>query len=440
MGEAILNIFSFTGWQNLDILSAFVFNPGILVAILFITLISFTLVSESLRLADEFANSIGQGIGEDTVLKGIKQLTISTIKYIGGGVQRELKSHAGLRSYDRALRAAKGRLPAVDADGPPPVLPKNVEPADLDVPTLLYYYAVQEQVKAAGTYRTPNGAPPVVDRPHSIAPALVPEDAERDRKDWDEYTRSSKQGGIFVKAELMRADRRGYMNLGAVKMDKLDRIIRSEDPEKALKDAGDADISAFVEKLRHNPAFARNPKASPVVQIRIAMRGGEIADELSKVQSVPARDKAALSAAIVDGTTEELFKQRPDLKKIYDGVSSAVDAKPYKDKKKLANLEYRMNLRERYEDDPHRHEITPKDVMIGILSERIRGIQDEIANLGVFDGEFKRGGLNRQLGKYRKKLDAIKEQDNSDLADQVDSAVAKRRKRLRNKRIWRLMD
>lgn len=74
------------------ILLTLITNPTIIISTLFVCLISFSLLSKSIQLADKFSSAIGSGVQNDTILNRLQKLTISTIRYINSGVSRELKS------------------------------------------------------------------------------------------------------------------------------------------------------------------------------------------------------------------------------------------------------------------------------------------------------------------------------------------------------------
>ena len=442
MGKALGNIFSFTGIQNLDVLSVFVFNPGILIAILFITLISFMLISESLKLADEFADSIKKGIGEDTVLKGIKTLTLSTIKYIEGGVKRELKGHAKMRSYDKAVERARKKLPRDDEGRllPPPNLP---DVSDLDADTVLDYWAAQEDRKASGVSNGANAAP----GQHVLPPELRPGVVEADRRDWSEYKEARRKEDEVINDRLNRYGLKTarIMAKGNAQMLKsLEDVLRDDDPQRALDELKDpkvkADINGFMRDLRDEDEFKGRPE-SPLIQIKEAARANarnsELETKLLGLQSVSSADKSDLIAALKDGSVEQLVARRPELGGIYASVAKSVDSMAYKDKKKLAGLEYRVKLRENYEASPRRREITPKDVMLSLATEEIEEIQDEIDGLGALDGNIRRAWLSHRLKKFRKRLDDIREKTDAELVDELDDAVAARNKRIRRNRMMK---
>jgi hypothetical protein len=439
-------IFSFTGLQNLDVLSVFVFNPGILVAILFVTMISAMLISKSLSLADEFANSIKTGIGEDTVLKGIKKLTLSTIKYIEGGVQRELKDHARKRSYDKSVDRARGKLPR-DDDGrlvPPPA---EIDISGLDTDTVIDLYAAQEDAKAAGTYRTPSGAPIAVPGGHPLGAGLRPGVLERDNNDWNEYREARRKEDEVINDRLNRyglKPARIMKNGNARMLKALDDVLHDPDPAKALGELKDpkvrADIVEFVNDLKSEDEFKDRPE-SPLLQIKAAAvanaRNYEFESRILGLQSVSSADKSDLVAAIKNDRVDALLVRRPELGKVYARVAKDIASMAYKDRKKFADLEYRVKLRENYELSPRRGEITPRDVMLSLASEEIEEIQGEIDALGSLDGNLRRAWLSHRLKKYKKRLEDIKEKTDDELLDELDDAIAERKKRMKRNRIWR---
>ena len=88
---------------NLVALTQILFNPVLIMSMIFTTLISWTLLTESVAMADKVSSSLYSGVNDDNILNGLKQLTITSIKFLKGGVQRNISRYKELETTRKNL-------------------------------------------------------------------------------------------------------------------------------------------------------------------------------------------------------------------------------------------------------------------------------------------------------------------------------------------------
>ncbi len=75
-------------------------NPGMFVAILLTTLISWMLLTESISMSDKFSSALYSGVGDDNVFKGIQAILKSTFVFVRSRVKRDI---IGYRKFTKKI-------------------------------------------------------------------------------------------------------------------------------------------------------------------------------------------------------------------------------------------------------------------------------------------------------------------------------------------------
>ncbi|MCR5506375.1 MAG: hypothetical protein K6F04_00840, partial [bacterium] len=429
-------------------------NVGILIAMVFTTLVSWMLLSQSIKKADSFSNSLYSGISNDSILNGLKKLTMSTIKYVKSGAKRDVDFYKKMKNTRDAIRnenkekeldARKSQITnwekEIFEDG-------NTEHL-FDVP-------VEDVVDTFDAIR--NDENKITENTEAIYPQTK-EDSEKTRmvpfapmnpnirKNQEELQSLQQPETEFIEDQIASPE---YKELPQETKQEMATVILSNNTE---------DLNNFVQEPKVAEMFASinaTPKEDDEIVNDKFITSNLIAtdvkslDELSnpmvKLQAVYIRQKIIDEIKTLPKEEQKTIKKfmnltkKPNLsnpenkkeydkqKQIYAKLEDKVKTDLLKKQKQINELiEQRKNL-QKY--NKVKSNLTVKNVIQSVKNDELNDIKAELETINITD-VVKRSYLRRKLKKLEEDINAINEKDNLELEDEYDSIIENWRKNKR---------
>ena len=445
-----------------DLLNLFISNTGMFIAIMFTTLISWMLLSESNKMADTFADSLYSGVKNDAILKGLKTLTLSTIKYIKNGAKRD---QAIYLKMEEAKKIGKGQnspnnqgnsndsaLSASIIDLPPEVLVERFNNQRLNT-----YTPAQQPSQYPSPF---NGTGPRVEFGNY--------ELQQVNMKINQSNSITKPISEFVNKKLEGFNE--YKNLSADEKTKVQNIIFL-DSEQEIQEVEQStpNIAKLVEKIRDDEFVSKklndgtsifpytnnqSVSLSPFSQLKEEYVQYEI---LRNIHNLKKSDRKAVQKFITEGKSfvntnkdkHGLQFENKSAKKEYEKLEQEIKSRIRSQKRELDAIGPLDNLLKEQQELTKIHnmfgqtKLTAKNVIQAIKQDELNDLINEIDN---FDGEnLLQKGLNtatygpyisylrKQVKKLEKDINNINEKDNSELEEEYDNIVEKWQKKKKRK-------
>jgi hypothetical protein len=237
-----------------------------------------------------------------------------------------------------------------------------------------------------------------------------------------------------------------YHGMAPEKKAKVREIIMSDNPDKAMREAGDKDIESLAETVRKGTRTRFQgtyktiaPMKNAFSDVKSQVQKAELISAVEDMHSLstPERetDKITIVAAVNDGNTSRL---KAEQRKMLQDIEADVKARLYKDKKKIDAVKERIHMKENFERY-HKEGITAKDMIRRIAIEEVEDVEVEIDRLEDLDpsGEsdrIKSFLIRRHLAKLKRKIEEIEDKEEFELEDELEDEIAKRNKRRKRMR------
>ena len=260
LGQSALQVIGLSS-NSINLLKMYL-NPAMVVAILLSTMLSWLLLTGSISMADKICGSLPfySGVGDDTIFNGLKNLTVSSIKFITGGASREV---LGFRKYEGIQKSLSDKVAKDVAEQQQSERKSKVEKWESDVfehGDLTHLYDLPSEIIVDRFEQTQN--PPAVfpqprefyDNPEnaSLSPYRI-EKMEKIQKTNDEIALITKPQQQFIDDKFANIDE--YKNLPQDKKEKLRSTLFETGPtsnEKIMEIAGDSDISKLLNVVQQD--------------------------------------------------------------------------------------------------------------------------------------------------------------------------------------------
>ncbi|MDR1009156.1 MAG: peptidoglycan DD-metalloendopeptidase family protein [Rickettsiales bacterium] len=395
-----------TGVPNIGIITTFLLHSGAIVAIMFVCMACFMLLGASIKLADDFSGKIASGVSDgDVVLSGVKQMTISTIRYIQHGVSREVSGYLKGKALKKELTGAglarrNSQNAAAAAEG----LEAPAGGGDLGALPLDYKVEIYQQQNAE--------------------PSSTSADS------------GSEESPIAEgKAKLAGLEKQAAARADFVK----DKLEESE-VFRALSEEKKAEVVNAA--ISQNPAASASPEAAavaadlapasgaagaePFAEIKEEWERGELIEELKGHKDV--------AEAVANGTTDKLKGKALD---ILQRARREVENREYKNARRLEKMREEIALAEgAIAGGTAAPKIAGSDLLRELYIDESKWLDEKSERLDPLgDDWIERKLLKRQMDKLNKKIAILNEsEDDEDMKLEVEKAIKAFHKRQKYRR------
>lgn len=453
--------------STLDLLNLFISNTGMFVAIILTTLISWMLLTESNKMADSFADSLYSGVKNDTILKGLKTLTLSTIKYIKDGAKPDQEIFIKMKEAKKIGKKQIGKKQNDTYTGGNSTSTSTSSSSIIDLPPEVLVDRFNNQ--RLNSY-TPNPQPQPL---YGLGPQ------NRFRNDIDELKKVNmkidrvntinKPKNDFINSKLERFDE--YKNLSSDEKMKVQNIIflDSNQEFKEVEQSTPA-IAELVNKIRDSEIVSKNRNDgtaiftytnvdkqyfsdSPFEQLKEEYVRHEI---LQNTRNLKDSEKKSIRNFITNGQsftntnpqTGQKFKNQSaeqQYKKLEQEIKSTIRSQKIELDSigSLNNLLKEQNELTKIHNVLGQTKLTAKSVIQSIKQDELNDLIKEIDNL---DGTtlLQRGintamhapyisHLRKQVKKLEKEINNINEKNDLELEEEYDEIVEKWQKKKKRK-------
>lgn len=401
------------------ILISLLTNPKILISTLFVCLISYTLLSTSIQMADKFSSAIGKGVQKDQILNGLKKFTISSIRYITSGVERkelgtvskakwmqDKITYAGEKAKEKLLKKKQKKN-------------EDITIYDLPVSEAINLYEEGNSLDESEIIDFENK--------ESYASKSTEEVVEEYEDRLAEYTKMNEERRDFVDNKLEEYE--GYKNLTEDEKSKVISAVISDDATAMQNLSGNKNIERVINKVQSS---ATPNQPNPFSQIKKDLEKHELKKYIAENKDLSDTQKQTFIDYVEKGT-----KLTPADTKVMEKFEQEVKSKNYKEAQRLKKMQSYVDYRKKLQRY-NKNEITSKDMYLILKREEINSIIDEIDyELASEDitsiSRIKVSQLKRKLAKAKKEVDAIEEYDDLIFDDLVDREIQSYKRR-RSKR------
>ena len=391
--STFLDGFNLLSTKN-QVLFTILFNPTIIISTLFVCLICYTLIAESVKTADKFSSVVKSGISEDVVLNGLKKITISTIKYIKGGVKREVYQTLSQPSNKDDKK-------------------KNAKP-NKDDPLTIYDIPVEDAIKLYENRNDLSNTSFANNTNYKVQPF------DELKKDYEvrskKYSAVRQKQDSFLNENLSKYE--NYNKLDKEEQSLLHNAILSDDVEVLNTIKKNPKINDVVNEI--NLAIPNKKEDStPFADIKQDLYNKELEDYIRNDKTISKTQRQKLNRVIFKGE-----QPSPKTRQLLDKIEAEVKSNNYKEQKRLEEMKQYILFRENL-NKYKRNDITAKDLFIILKRERLKFLQNQI------DEELKKdpndlsylkvSKLKRDLKKLQKTFDEMDEYDE----DMFESLITK---------------
>lgn len=405
-----VNLFSDTN----QILATILLNPTIIISSMFVCLISYYLLSESNSMAGKFSSAIGSGVGEDTILNGLKNITISTIRYVKNGVSREansyLKSEALKDKFNNEFEA-KRKLKEKQRNN------EDITVFDIPIDEAVDLYENGKNLDDSefapetdneGSYKTKS------------TDKVKKEYEERSKK----YNETRQRQNEKIDTALEKYE--SYKQLDDTEKTMLQDIVLSDDyMENQDLVNNNEHLKEVVNDVKNDSQNPQND--NPFAKVKSDIFKQEMESYIRNSDTIGRNQKRALIKYINQGG-----KIIPEHRKLLNEVEAEVKSKNYKEQKRLEGMKSYVAFRENLQKY-HKNEINAKDLYLILKNNEVESLTSEIENEMnkdvIFMDRRKLAMLNKKLRKIRKDFESIDEYDSDTIEDFVQQEIKNYKKR-----------
>ncbi|MBR1544330.1 MAG: hypothetical protein IJ638_00085 [Alphaproteobacteria bacterium] len=432
-------------------------NVGILIAMIFTTLVSWMLLKQSIQKADSFSNSLYSGISNDSILNGLKNLTMNTIKYVKSGAKRELDFYMKKENYKDALKINKNMdesqarksqvqewkneifkegntehlfdVPAEDIVNGYEII-KNYDEKNSEI----------NQNTEAIYPQTKEDSEKTVEIPFApIAPNI--------RENQEVLNTLQQPETEFIEKQIASPE---YKELPQEQKQEMATAILSNNPEDLENISKEPEVAEMFAKINATPKEDEEITNDKFITSNLIATEAKSVDELSnpmiklqavyirqqiieEIKTLPKEEQKAIKKFMNLTKKPNLSKQEARMeyehqKSIYEKLESKVkNDLVLKQKKVLDLIEQRKTL-QTY--NKLKSNLTAKNVIQAVKNDELNEITAELETINMTD-VVKRSYLRRKLKKLEEEIDAISEKDNLELEDEYDSIIDNWRKNKR---------
>ncbi|MBD5405054.1 hypothetical protein HDR59_00715 [bacterium] len=412
------------------ILFTIITNPTIIISTMFVCLLSFTMLSKSISLADKFSNAIGSGVQQDQILNGLKKLTISTIKYITSGVKREFKSNLKYNWVNDKVNNSGSNTKKKE-------LNKKVREGE-DI--TLYDLPIDEAVKLYEDNANLDEINEKTEQPNLYTEddyKNVPQEYKsmetKDLQQQYNNLRNKEAEQHQNESKIIDEAFKNYESYNKLTPEEKERVyddiinLNGEFDNEITKSLDSPQYNEFINEIKSNTTATNNP-AKEINKI-IANKELENTIRNDKTISPPAQKR------IIKYLNNGGQISASD-KKILDNAEIEVKSNRKKEATKIANimieLENRKNLSKKTSKS-NKSEIKAKDMYKVLKQDEFDDLTREIDEISNGDitavSRLKISQLKRQLNKLEKEMDALNEYDDETVEEMTEREIKKYKRR-----------
>ena len=431
-----------------DILLLLISNVGLLIAMIFTTLVSWMLLTQSIQKADSFSNSLYSGVANNNILEGLTKLTLSSIKYVTQHVKRDVdfyKTRKAAKDYIKEgadknnAEARKSQIQKWENE----IFNEGDDTHIFDVPAEdvvnefeRFRNSEQNDINDNNTVNNDNKniimGPEERDNPNRLPAPNVRENIEEVKNLQSSETE-------FISEQLSSPE---YKNLPQEKKQELAKAVISDNKDELKNLSEDAEISEMFTSINATPkeddeiisdkfitdnliateAVSKEDLSNPVIKLQAVYLREQIEKE---IKSLPKNEQEEIRKFMKLSKKPNLSK--PENKKEYEAQKQIYDKlkdkviKDFRDKyEKIKNLiEERKNIQK---NNKKKTVLTTKNVILVIKKDELNDINLELETLDFFD-VAKRSYFRRKIKKLEKEIDDITEKNSLELEDEYDDIV-----------------
>ncbi len=443
-----------------DFVKLLISNVGLLIAMIFTTLVSWMLLRESIKKADSFSGALYSGVSNDNILNGLKKLTTSSIEYVMSGAKREVdfykKNKLAKKILDEDKQEAKdvARKSQIEKWENEVFNEGNTEHL-FDIPA---EKVVDEYDKIRNIEQPPkdDSLVPTVPTKDETETSVKFENAPMElniKENIEEVKKEQSKESEFISTELASPE---FKDLPEDKKEKLTTSILSEDKESLIDISKDTEIAKMFEIRNATPkeddeivndkfvtdnliateVVSADDLSNPVIKLQSTYIRQQIIEEIKNLPQNEQKEikkfmKLTKKPNLSKKEKREEFEKQ---KRIYEKLESKVKADMRAKQQKIKDL---MLEREKLKSTNKKKSVlTAKNVIQTIKNDELNNLKAELEELN-FSDIAQRSLLRREMKKLEEEITAISEKDNLELEDEYDAIVAnwKRKKRRRKARI-----
>ena len=426
--------------QTREFLSLLISNTGLLIAMIFTTLVSWMLLRESIKKADSFSSSLYSGVSNDSILDGLKNLTTSSIKYVMGGVKRDVDFYKKMKETKQYMKDEKAKEESTARKSEikkweDEIFNEGKEDHLLDVPA-------EDIVNEYEKIRNFEDNKDTTSEPKEDSKKELQDTNNDKNKEEIENLQSSEMS--FISNELASPE---FKELSEDKKEKLASAIISDDKKAMLEVSEDDEIARMFETKNLTPmeddeiikdkavtdnliatdAISDEDLSNPVLKLHASYIRQQIIEEIN---TLPPNERKEIKKFMAlkkkpKLSTKEEKVEFEKQKQIYERLESKVKTDLLAKKKKLDVLmEERKNIKTKSKKESV---LTTKNVIKAIKQDELNELNAELEDLNLTD-VVKRSYLRRQLKKLQDEISSIDEKNSIELEDEYDEIVDKWRK------------
>ena len=430
-----------------DLLKIF-FNPGLLVAILLTTLITWSLLTESISMADKICGSLPlyNGVGDDKIFNGLKQITISTLKTI---TQVPVRTVVGYRKYAATKKDLRDKVAEDVRASTIKKWEKEVFEEgkldhlyDLPADIIIDRYEAQQELlsQPEDFYNVENTPAPRPDLPHAPTSGPIPTNPHPTGVFSPEYIqmqrytefndreieRTIKPQQDFINDKFKNIDE--YENLSQEKKNKLVSVLFETGPKSdanITEISNDTEIAKLVNVIQPKsdelfPMTSKNTDENyqtPLHQMKDEYIKEEVLNLIAKdvtSNNKVTYNKKDLEDFVKNGTN----KKDTNMQRYYYIFADRVKTDLSKKKKKLDNL---IISNKRIKST--KVILNAQHVVLSIKNEELHELQEDLEGLKFTDNPMKRNDLRRRLKKLQEEIDDLMEKSPYEIEDEYASII-----------------
>ena len=438
--------------ETRDFLYLIISNTGLLIAMVFTTLISWMLLRQSIQKADELSGQLYSGFSDANILAGLQKLTETSIKYVFGGAKREVDFYKKMSGAKQELKkeiennAEKTRKLKIK-EWENEVLNEGDDTHIFDIPAETVVNAFdairnneQDDIEETETKtEAPIGPKTKEESENPIKLENAPL-APNIRKNEEEVKKLQQPAREFVESQIISPE---YKDLPEKEKQEMATVILSNNPEELKNFSNKPEISQMFETINATPKEDDEIVNDKFITDNLVATDIQTPDDLSnpmvkmqavyirekvieEINTLPPQERAAIKSFMnltkkPNLSNPEKKRKFEEQKKIYEKLESKVKSDMLMKQKEIKELiSERENLQKH---NKVKSILTTRKVIEVIKNDELNDLIKEIDNTDFTD-VIKRSYLNRQLKNLESEIDALKEKDSLELEDEYDSIVA----------------
>lgn len=410
------------------ILITLITNPTIIISTLFVCLLSFTLLSKSMQMADKFSSAIGNGVQKDNILSGLKKLTISTIRYLNSGVKRELKNTlkynwANDKVNNQNNKTKKKETEKKQQEG------EEVTAFDLPIDEAIELYEDNANLDDIKNTEEPDNVEPYTPVPEYES--VKTNDLQQQYNNLSNKNSEQQKNNAKIVDEAFK----NYENYDKLTNEEKEHFqndvayLSDTDIETELKNPSvSKEYKEFLQEIQNKTSQNDNPLNKVSKQIT-----------KKKIENIIRNDKTTSPHAkkrIIKYLNKggQLSSSDITLLNKYEAeVKSEIKKEETKRKNILAELKYRENISKNIKKKAS-NEIKSKDMYLILKNDELNSLNQEIEDELNGDitnvSRIKIAQLKRKLNKIKKEFEAIDEYDEDSLEDMTAREIKNYKRRM----------